>query len=137
MTVSTWAWFGLALVALASGAAREHHCSGHGRTSKADDFVCTCMSGRVAPFPSPRALPRVALPPRLPWLTGQPDLLIDMATLTGAQLIATGKRHAGIVANTDEVEASAVLAGRHSGDLVHPQTLMNKNSSYEMTNWGN
>ena len=59
-------------------------------------------------------------PPKLPWLDGMPDLVVDMATLTGAQMIATGKRHAGIVANTDEVEASVVAAGKHSGDLVHP-----------------
>lgn len=50
----------------------------------------------------------------------KPDLIVDMATLTGAQLVATGKRHAGIVANTEEVELAAVAAGKRSGDLVHP-----------------
>ena len=30
-----------------------------------------------------------------------PDLVMDMATLTGAQLISTGKKHAGILANQD------------------------------------
>ena len=49
-----------------------------------------------------------------------PELIIDMATLTGAQMIATGKRHAGVVANTDEVEAAAVAAGKRSGDLAAP-----------------
>jgi len=43
-----------------------------------------------------------------------------MATLTGAQLVATGKRHAAIVANTAALEAAAVAAGISSGDLVHP-----------------
>jgi len=63
-----------------------------------------------------------ALPPKLPWLApqAQPDLVIDMATLTGAQLVATGKRHAAIVANTDALEGDAVAAGKRSGDLVHP-----------------
>jgi len=61
-----------------------------------------------------------AVPPRLPGLQGQPDLIIDMATLTGAQMVATGKRHAGIVANSDEVEAAAVAAGKISGDTCHP-----------------
>jgi len=61
-----------------------------------------------------------ALPPRLPGLSGHPDLLIDMATLTGAQLVATGKRHAGIVSNLESVELDAVAAGRLSGDTVHP-----------------
>ena len=48
------------------------------------------------------------------------DLVIDMATLTGAQLIATGKKHAGILANTEDLEKRAVCAGLHSGDLVYP-----------------
>ena len=62
----------------------------------------------------------MTLPIRLPGLDGQPDLLIDMATLTGAQLVATGKRHAGVVSNLEEVEIAAVRAGKASGDTVHP-----------------
>ncbi len=49
-----------------------------------------------------------------------PDVIVDLATLTGAQLVATGRRHAGIVANEDEIEQRAIQAGRLSGDLVHP-----------------
>ena len=56
----------------------------------------------------------------MPGLEGQPDLIIDMATLTGAQLVATGKRHAGVVSNLEEVEVAAVRAGKASGDTVHP-----------------
>ena len=48
------------------------------------------------------------------------DLVVDMATLTGAQLIATGKKHAGILCNTVEVEERAMAAGMHSGDLCFP-----------------
>lgn len=48
------------------------------------------------------------------------DLVIDMATLTGAQSVATGKKHAGIVANKEDLEKRAVEAGLHSGDLVYP-----------------
>lgn len=43
-----------------------------------------------------------------------------MATLTGAQLVATGKKHAGILANSLELEKRAIDAGLFSGDLVHP-----------------
>ncbi|MDP6947126.1 MAG: leucyl aminopeptidase family protein, partial [Myxococcota bacterium] len=46
--------------------------------------------------------------------------IIDLATLTGAQLVATGKRHAASVCNDDDLEALAIRAGRRSGDLVHP-----------------
>lgn len=50
----------------------------------------------------------------------KPHVLIDMATLTGAQLVATGHRHAAVVSNRGGLEAAAVKAGRASGDLVHP-----------------
>ncbi|EKX46813.1 hypothetical protein GUITHDRAFT_159587 [Guillardia theta CCMP2712] len=49
-----------------------------------------------------------------------PDILIDMATLTGAQLISTGKKHAALVCNSEELENRAIMAGKKSGDLCHP-----------------
>ncbi|HIE70193.1 MAG TPA: leucyl aminopeptidase family protein, partial [Planctomycetes bacterium] len=45
-----------------------------------------------------------------------PSVLIDAATLTGAQLMATGKNHAGIVSNEADLEAIAIAAGHRSGD---------------------
>ena len=48
------------------------------------------------------------------------DLVVDMATLTGAQMVATGKKHAGILTNKEELETRAREAGLHSGDLVYP-----------------
>ena len=50
----------------------------------------------------------------------KPDLIIDMATLTGAQLVTTGKNHAAIMSNGDEWENRMIEAGRHSGDLCFP-----------------
>ncbi len=52
--------------------------------------------------------------------TMKPDVLIDMATLTGAQLVATGYRHASIVSNRAGLEALAVKAGQACGDMTHP-----------------
>jgi probable aminopeptidase NPEPL1 len=49
-----------------------------------------------------------------------PDVLVDMATLTGAQLVSTGMRHAAIVSNREGLEAAAFAAGRRSGDLTFP-----------------
>jgi probable aminopeptidase NPEPL1 len=49
-----------------------------------------------------------------------PDVIVDLATLTGAQGVSTGQRHAGIVCNDDALEARAIAAGKSSGDLVHP-----------------
>lgn len=47
-------------------------------------------------------------------------VIIDIATLTGAQLIATGRNHAALYCNDEELEALAVKIGRHTGDLTHP-----------------
>eukprot|EP00043_Microstomoeca_roanoka_P009318 m.88753 g.88753 ORF g.88753 m.88753 type:complete len:538 (-) comp14549_c1_seq4:1134-2747(-) len=49
-----------------------------------------------------------------------PDVLVNMCTLTGAQGIATGQLHAGIVCSDEDLESKAVDAGRASGDLTHP-----------------
>lgn len=47
------------------------------------------------------------------------DTIIDAATLTGAQLVATGKLHAAVISNDEELEQSLISAGRTSGDLTH------------------
>ncbi|MBM4346276.1 MAG: leucyl aminopeptidase family protein [Deltaproteobacteria bacterium] len=52
--------------------------------------------------------------------TYRPKVLIDAATLTGAQLFATGKYHAAIVTNDAELEAAAIAAGLSSGDHCMP-----------------
>ncbi|XP_005924827.1 probable aminopeptidase NPEPL1 [Haplochromis burtoni] len=48
------------------------------------------------------------------------DIILDMATLTGAQGISTGKHHAAVMTNSEQWEAAVVRAGRSSGDLAHP-----------------
>lgn len=49
-----------------------------------------------------------------------PDYILDIATLTGAQMITTGGVHAGLVCNDAATEATVLEAGRASGDLVYP-----------------
>ena len=49
-----------------------------------------------------------------------PRVIVDIATLTGAQLIATGKNHAALYCNDEELEALAIKAGKYSGDLTFP-----------------
>ena len=49
-----------------------------------------------------------------------PSHIIDMATLTGAQGIATGQRHGAVYTNDDDFEQLAIRMGKFSGDLVHP-----------------
>lgn len=43
-----------------------------------------------------------------------------MATLTGAQGVATGRSHAALLTNNESWEQACVVAGRRSGDLCHP-----------------
>jgi len=48
------------------------------------------------------------------------DIVLDMATLTGAQGITTGQDHAALLSNSSQWESSAVAAGLSSGDMVYP-----------------
>ena len=52
-----------------------------------------------------------------------PDLVIDVATLTGAQLVALGPRISGVMASDSEVADSVVDAARRSGEQAWPMPL--------------
>jgi leucyl aminopeptidase len=52
-----------------------------------------------------------------------PDLLIDVATLTGAQVVALGTRIAGVMSNDDAVRDGVVDAARRSGEQAWPMPL--------------
>jgi probable aminopeptidase NPEPL1 len=51
--------------------------------------------------------------------TYDPAAVMNAATLTGAQLITSGLRHASIVSNREGYEQLAVRTGRATGDLCH------------------
>ncbi|HEU5159916.1 MAG TPA: leucyl aminopeptidase [Streptosporangiaceae bacterium] len=46
----------------------------------------------------------------------EPDLLVDVATLTGAQIVALGTRTSGVMANDDEVREKVVDAAARVGE---------------------
>lgn len=48
------------------------------------------------------------------------NVILDMATLTGAQGIATGKYHGAILSNSEDWEEKALSAGRKTADLLSP-----------------
>ncbi|XP_055636702.1 probable aminopeptidase NPEPL1 [Toxorhynchites rutilus septentrionalis] len=48
------------------------------------------------------------------------QIILDMATLTGAQGIATGKYHGAILTNSDQWEQKALIVGRKTADLLSP-----------------
>ncbi|KXS21997.1 peptidase M17, leucyl aminopeptidase [Gonapodya prolifera JEL478] len=52
--------------------------------------------------------------------TLNPDWIIDMATLTGAQSYATGNKHGGVLAPLEDVERMVIDAGKRAGEPVFP-----------------
>ena len=52
-----------------------------------------------------------------------PDVLIDVATLTGAQLVALGPRIAGVMASDDDLAAAIADAARRAGEQAWPMPL--------------
>jgi len=94
-----------------------------GPTAFRNDDILTMYSGKTVEVNNCDAEGRLVLGDGVAHATkhiDNLDLVVDMATLTGAQLITTGKKHAGILANTLELEQRAVAAGMRSGDLVCP-----------------
>jgi leucyl aminopeptidase len=47
-----------------------------------------------------------------------PDLIVDVATLTGAQIVALGWRTAGVMANDDDLRDQVVAIARHQGEAA-------------------
>jgi leucyl aminopeptidase len=52
-----------------------------------------------------------------------PSLLIDVATLTGAQTVALGNRTAGVMASDDSLAAEIADAARRAGEAMWPMPL--------------
>jgi leucyl aminopeptidase len=56
-------------------------------------------------------------------LADSPDVLIDVATLTGAQLVALGARTGGIMSNDDTLRGRIHDASEHVGEALWPMPL--------------
>jgi leucyl aminopeptidase len=52
-----------------------------------------------------------------------PTLLIDVATLTGAQVVALGNRTAGVMASSDALAAQVTDSARRAGEAMWPMPL--------------
>lgn len=86
------------------------------------DDVHTLYSGKTVEINNTDAEGRLVLGDGVAWAvkTLNPEVLIDMATLTGAQGVATGRYFGALYCNHDGLETQAIAAGKASGDLVHP-----------------
>ncbi|MFN3197351.1 MAG: M17 family metallopeptidase [Bradymonadia bacterium] len=91
------------------------------RSIRPDD-VLTLYSGRTVEVNNTDAEGRLVLGDGVAYAAQHlmPDEIVDVATLTGAQMVSTGRLHAGVVCNNDDLEDRAIAAGKRSGDLVHP-----------------
>jgi leucyl aminopeptidase len=52
-----------------------------------------------------------------------PSLLVDVATLTGAQTVALGNRTAGVMASDDSLAAQVADSARRAGEAMWPMPL--------------
>jgi probable aminopeptidase NPEPL1 len=87
-----------------------------------NDDVITMHSGKTVEVNNTDAEGRIVLADCLSYCARKykPDLIIDAATLTGAQMVATGLLHAGVVSNREDLELLAKRVGLETGDMVVP-----------------
>ncbi len=87
-----------------------------------NDDIIEMHSGKTVEVNNTDAEGRIVLADCVSYLgrNYKPDLIIDAATLTGAQMIATGIHHCAVVTNEDKLEDLAKASGQISGDLVAP-----------------
>jgi len=119
---------GAALALAATGHPDEIICAAAlaenaiGPTAYRPDDILRMHSGKTVEINNTDAEGRLVLADAASYVARRykPSVLIDMATLTGAQLLATGSRHAALVSNREGLEDAAVRAGTLSGDLAHP-----------------
>eukprot|EP00752_Nemacystus_decipiens_P007262 g6500.t1 len=86
------------------------------------DDVHTLYSGRTVEINNTDAEGRLVLSDGVAYAARHlsPAVIVDMATLTGAQGVTTGRRHAAVLSNDEGLERTVVECGRLSGDLAHP-----------------
>ena len=90
-----------------------------GKAQRPGDVV-TSMSGQTIEVINTDAEGRLVLADALTYTidTYKPRLVIDLATLTGAILVALGKEYAGLFSNNDRLANRLLKAGEKSGEKL-------------------
>ena len=90
-----------------------------GKAQRPGDIV-TSMAGKTIEIINTDAEGRLVLAAALHYTrtTFEPKVMIDLATLTGAILVALGQDHAGRFTNNDELAEGLHKAGQESGEKV-------------------
>ncbi|KAK4885658.1 hypothetical protein RN001_001929 [Aquatica leii] len=86
------------------------------------DDIHTLYSGRTVEINNTDAEGRLVLADGVVYAHRdlKANIILDMATLTGAQGVATGKYHGAILSNNGDWEDFCMQAGQTSGDLLFP-----------------
>jgi leucyl aminopeptidase len=89
-----------------------------GRSVKPGDIV-TAANGKTIEVNNTDAEGRLVLADCLCHAVGEgAERLVDLATLTGAVIVALGSTYAGLMSNDDELAAQIAAAGERSGEIV-------------------
>ncbi len=98
-----------------------------GNAQRPGDIV-TSMSGQTIEVINTDAEGRLVLADALTYTiqSWKPGLVIDLATLTGAILVALGKEYAGLFSNNERLAARLVKAGEKTGEKLWRMPLGKK-----------
>jgi leucyl aminopeptidase len=90
-----------------------------GSAQRPGDIV-TSMSGQTIEVLNTDAEGRLVLADVIHYAQQEfkPKLMVDLATLTGAVIVALGKEHAGLFCNDDKLAAELIGAGEATGEKV-------------------
>ena len=82
--------------------------------------VVTSMSGQTIEVINTDAEGRLVLADAMTWAQRQykPEVMVDLATLTGAMVISLGHEYAGMFSNDDGLADALFAAGKASGDKL-------------------
>ncbi len=114
--VAAIARLGLAVKLVAVVGATENLPSGH--SVKPGDIV-TAANGRTIEVNNTDAEGRLVLADCLSHAVGEgAERIVDLATLTGAVIVALGSTYAGLMSNDDRFAAQVERAGERSGEIL-------------------
>jgi leucyl aminopeptidase len=86
--------------------------------------VFTARNGRTVEVLNTDAEGRLILADALAWASDEePDAIVDLATLTGACLVALGDRIAGLMSNDDDFRDDVAAAAERAGERMWPLPL--------------
>src|SRR4028118_1721456 len=88
-----------------------------GNAQRPGDGV-TAMSGQTIEVINTDAEGRLVLCDAMTWAQREhkPEVMVDLATLTGAMIISLGHEYAGLFSNDDGLAERLTAAGQESGD---------------------